>query len=61
MAFAKKILTELKNYKTVNLYLDNDKAGFETLNLIKKHHNKVVNQAAVIYLGHNDFNSYLCD
>ena len=61
LAFINKILPELKNYKNINLYLDNDKAGQKVVEQIKAHHTRVIDHAEKIYPKHNDFNKFLTE
>ena len=61
LAFLDKIIPELKNYKRINLYLDNDKPGQKAVESIKNNHSLVINQAAKIYPNHKDFNAFLTE
>ena len=61
LAFLDKIVPELKNYKRINLYLDNDKAGQKAVESIKNNHSLVINQAVKIYPNHKDFNAFLTE
>lgn len=51
--------TLLKNYTTVNLFLDNDNAGVKGVEYYKSVLNNVVDYSKQIYPNHKDFNDYL--
>lgn len=49
----------LENYSRINLFLDNDQAGQNTVSLIQGNHKKVVDYSGKIYPQHKDFNEFL--
>lgn len=53
----KQALPIIAQAEKVNLYLDNDKAGFKAIETIKTIANTVINHAS-IYEGYNDFNEF---
>lgn len=55
----KKTLSILNSYKKVNLFLDNDITGKNSVKLIKTNHSNVTNQSEKIYPNHKDFNEFL--
>ena len=54
----KEIIPLLSKFRTVNLFLDNDKAGKKTVDLILSHHSNVINQSQRVYPLHKDFNEF---
>lgn len=52
-------IRQIHRYKTVNLFLDNDKSGNETVLTFQKKHPNVKNRALQIYPNHKDFNEFL--
>ena len=59
VALTNHIFKLLRGYKTVNLLLDNDKAGNECKKLIEANFEGVLVDNSNIYQGHNDFNDFL--
>ncbi len=55
----RKIYNILPNYLNINLYLDNDPAGQETVKKIQNVQPDAINQAEIIYPGFKDFNEFL--
>ncbi|MEI6138279.1 MAG: toprim domain-containing protein [Mariniphaga sp.] len=56
----KEIVRLLPNFKTINLFLDNDETGERTTKLIQDLRPDAINQAKLIYPNHNDFNEFIC-
>ena len=54
------VIPLLNNYQKINLFLDNDESGQKAAEEISKLHPCTVNQAAIIYPGHKDFNDFIC-
>lgn len=54
----KQIIPVLRNYETIQLFLDNDKTGQDTADLIRSEHNHVVDCSG-LYSRYNDFNEFL--
>lgn len=54
-----KVYNLLAEYKHINLYLDNDKAGKDTAKRIQDKRPEAVNRSEKIYPGYKDFNEYL--
>jgi len=54
-----KIYRALPNYLNINLYLDNDPSGRETVKKIQNVQPYTKNQAEIIYPGFKDFNDFL--
>lgn len=54
------IIDNLKHYQTINLYLDNDRAGELAAETIKHTHPKVKDYSKIIYPDYNDFNDFIC-
>jgi hypothetical protein len=52
-------LSLLPTYQRVNLFLDNDKTGFQCAAKIREAHQNVIDYAPKIYLEFNDFNDFL--
>ena len=50
----------LNDYKTVNLFLDNDTAGRQAAEKIKSTHHQVTDYSQILYPDHKDFNEFLC-
>ena len=59
VALTNNIFKLLRGYKTVNLLLDNDKAGNECKKLIGANFEGVLIDKSDIYNGYNDFNEFL--
>lgn len=55
----KGIIPDLEKYKTVNLFLDNDNAGIETVKLITSNHPNTINRSQEIYSDYKDFNDFI--
>lgn len=49
----------IPQYKTINLYLDNDRDGQNTTSQIMNKHTGAINRALEIYPNHNDFNEFI--
>lgn len=49
----------INNYDKLNLFLDNDKAGVETVNYFDTIHNNTLDYSKIVYPKHNDLNDYL--
>jgi hypothetical protein len=56
----KEIVRLLPNFKTINLFLDNDETGERTTKLIQELRPDAIDQAKLIYPYHNDFNEFIC-
>ena len=52
-------LSLLDAYQRVNLFLDNDKTGFQCAAKVLAAHHNVFDYAAKIYPAHNDFNDFM--
>jgi DNA primase len=59
VAHLNKIISHMDSYKTINLFLDNDKAGEEATKRIQDRYLHAIDQAKFIYPGHKDFNEFL--
>jgi DNA primase len=59
LSFIDDILPNLKNYRVINSYLDNDTAGKKALDKIRSEHRRVKNWSSYIYPEYEDFNDYL--
>lgn len=55
-----RLLQVLPNYSKINLYLDNDPAGYKTVRLIQEYRPDAVNRSARLYPDHKDFNEFIC-
>jgi hypothetical protein len=53
------VLTELSKYEKVSLFLDNDQAGREAVQIIKAAHSSVSDESAGIFPNHKDFNQFI--
>jgi hypothetical protein len=53
------IINTLEQYEQINLYLDNDNAGNQAAETIKRTHPKVKDYAKIIYPNNKDFNEFL--
>ena len=53
------IINSLEQYQQINLYLDNDNAGNQAAETIKRTHPKVKDYAKIIYPNNKDFNEFL--
>jgi hypothetical protein len=56
---AKKIIPLLNRFKQINLYTDNDSAGFKVVELVGSNHQNIINKSKLIYPNYNDFNDFL--
>jgi len=56
-----RVLPMLDQYKKVNLFLDNDKAGNQTKGRVKQAHDNVTDYSKKIYPNHKDFNAFLME
>ncbi|HNS18681.1 MAG TPA: toprim domain-containing protein [Bacteroidales bacterium] len=56
--FAKKAVDILAGYSRVNLYLDNDTAGKETVRFFQAHHPNAVDHSSHIFPDHKDFSEF---
>ncbi len=54
------IINTLEQYKNINLYLDNDRAGELAAGTIKSRFKTVKDYSKIIYPDHNDFNEFIC-
>jgi DNA primase len=61
LSFLPEILPTLADYKTVNLFLDNDTAGRTAAATVKQTHRHTVNYSEKLYPTHKDFNSFICE
>jgi len=59
LEFVKRILDRLPGYPTINLFLDNDKAGLEALAQIQLIRPDAINRSRNIYPDCKDFNDFL--
>ncbi len=59
VGFVKRILDRLPGYQTINLFLDNDKAGLETADQIQLIRPDAINRSMIIYPDFKDFNDFL--
>ena len=57
--FVKRILDRLPGYHTINLFLDNDKAGLEAAAQIQQIRPDAINRSQNIYPDCKDFNDFL--
>ena len=55
----KKAIEELRTYKVVHCFLDNDEAGYKALEIVKSETEGEVINEAELYSAHNDLNDYL--
>jgi len=60
LAFLDKVIPILPNYTTINLYLDNDKAGLNAVQTIKNQHASIKNQSLILFPNCKDFNEFIC-
>lgn len=51
----------IKSAKEIYCFLDNDETGFKVLSKVRELNSNVINQAAKIYPGFNDFNDFICN
>ena len=59
VGFVKRILDRLPDYHTINLFLDNDKAGLEAAAQIQLIRPDTINRSQNIYPDCKDFNDFL--
>jgi len=59
VGFVDRFIPLLPNYKKINLWLDNDRAGKETAVRIQEQRPDAINRSLLLYLDHKDFNQYL--
>ena len=59
LSFLPKIENIIASVKTINLYLDNDKAGWIATDKVKANHDRVNDWAPILYPDHKDFNDFL--
>lgn len=57
----KAVLPILAQYRQINAFLDNDKAGTHALNTLINSGLNVKNYSGLLYPNHKDFNDYLCE
>ncbi|WP_162793777.1 toprim domain-containing protein [Runella rosea] len=57
----KAVLPILAQYRQINTFLDNDKAGLQALKTLINSCLNVKNYASLLYPNHKDFNAYLCE
>ena len=55
-----KAMYPLGNYERIHCFLDNDKAGFDTLQELRRECGLCIRDASHIYSSHKDLNEYLC-
>lgn len=55
----KLIKNSLKEFKKINVFLDNDKSGIETMEEIRTINKNTVNQSVVLFPSYEDFNDFL--
>lgn len=55
-----KAIYPLGNYERIHCFLDNDKAGFDTLQELRRECGLCIRDASHIYSSHKDLNEYLC-
>ncbi len=55
-----KAMYPLGNYERIHCFLDNDKAGFDTLQELRREYGLCIRDASHIYSSHKDLNQYLC-
>lgn len=55
-----KAMYPLGNYERIHCFLDNDKAGFDTLQELRREYGLSIRDASHIYSSHKDLNEYLC-
>lgn len=55
-----KAMYPLGNYERIHCFLDNDKAGFDTLQELRREYGLSIRDASRIYISHKDLNEYLC-
>lgn len=53
-----KIVNKVSTFRNINCFLDNDRAGNESFELIKKANQLAVNQSISIHPNHKDFNDF---
>lgn len=59
ITLASKTIDFVKEFDSVNLFLDNDKGGVQTAKFYREHLSKVHDQAKNIYPGYKDFNDFI--
>ena len=59
LSFLPKIENVITSVKIINLYLDNDKAGWTATDKVKANHDRVKDWAPILYPDHKDFNEFL--
>jgi len=59
VGFIERFISLLPNYKKINLYLDNDRAGNEAAKRIQEVRPEAVNRSQIIYPSYKDFNEFL--
>jgi len=57
----KAVLPMLDQYKQINAFLDNDKAGRQAVNVLKDSGLRVRDYGKILYPHHKDFNAYWCE
>ncbi|RGX83842.1 toprim domain-containing protein [Bacteroides intestinalis] len=55
-----KAMYPLGNYEHIHCFLDNDKAGFDTLQELHREYGLRIRDSSHIYSGYKDLNAYLC-
>lgn len=55
-----KAMYPLGSYERIHCFLDNDKAGFDTLQELRREYGLCIRDASHIYSNHKDLNEYLC-
>lgn len=55
-----KAMYPLGNYKHIHCFLDNDKAGLDTLQELRREYGMCIRDASHMYSNHKDLNDYLC-
>ena len=56
-----KAMYPLGKYEYIHCFLDNDKAGIDTLQELRKEYGLRIRDTSHIYSGHKDLNDYLCN
>jgi len=59
VGFIERFINLIPNYKKINLYLDNDRAGNEAAKRIQEVRPEAVNRSQIIYPSYKDFNEFL--
>ena len=57
----KQIENSLIDYEKINLFLDNDKTGINTVKFIQSKNQNSINQSAKLFPKFKDFNEFLCN